>query len=244
MSKRIFLLTFFIFSSIQGLASELIVWNVGQGQWITEVDSQVCFHYDIGGEFNPLQRVLKICRGKINLVHLSHLDWDHFSFYSSLLRALPETCLIQRPVGPASPAKKRWLEKIPLCLPNRIPLIQERQKSLFLAKNSRNSNASSQVVWSQKFRVLIPGDSPQQQEKLWSQKIPRSTEGWILGHHGSRTSNSPRLFSSLPKIRWAVASARRGRYGHPHWQIVERLKKEKVPLLKTEDWGHLHFFKK
>jgi beta-lactamase superfamily II metal-dependent hydrolase len=39
----------------------------------------------------------------------------------------------------------------------------------------------------------------------------------------------------------AVVSARFTKYGHPHREVIERLKAAHVPLLRTESWGNLHF---
>jgi competence protein ComEC len=89
---------------------------------------------------------------------------------------------------------------------------------------------------------LIPGDSTAPQEKIWSYHGNMQKTGFLLlGHHGSRTSTSEELLSQLPHLKVAIASARFARYGHPHLEVVRRLKKYHVALLKTEDWGNLWF---
>ena len=59
----VFLLVFLIGS--QGAREsrpELIVWNVGQGQWATVIDETACWHLDMGGEFAPWQEIMGACR--------------------------------------------------------------------------------------------------------------------------------------------------------------------------------------
>lgn len=29
----------------------LVIWNIGQGQWVTAINETICFHFDMGGEF-------------------------------------------------------------------------------------------------------------------------------------------------------------------------------------------------
>ncbi|PIS10488.1 MAG: hydrolase [Bdellovibrio sp. CG10_big_fil_rev_8_21_14_0_10_47_8] len=227
---------------------ELIVWNVGQGQWVTEVKATVCIHYDAGGERNPRQEILRKCSGKQNYLLLSHWDWDHIGWAPDLAAQLPKLCLFSLPQGPANARKQQALQAIPLCtvaernqLLAFVQVIYRPQGSFgFLS----SPNDWSQVVVSKDFQALIPGDSPVRQEKKWLKLSPTDTRGLILGHHGSRTSTGKRLLEYLPGLRWAVASARKQRYGHPHPQIVALLKKEKVPLLRTQDWGHLRFQKR
>jgi competence protein ComEC len=63
----------------------------------------------------------------------------------------------------------------------------------------------------------------------------------VLGHHGSRTSTSSLLLDHLPRLTAAVSSARFRKYGHPHARVRRDLAKRHIPLLRTEEWGNLHF---
>jgi len=239
---KIFTFSFLLITHIPAFAqSELIVWNVGQGQWITEVHANYCVHYDLGGEINVTRRALKFCQRKKNLLHLSHWDWDHISFVASFARQSFSTCLIKRPLGSSSAYKERMISSLRLCeRQDLVPAFRTLFEGLI---RNKNSNGASSVVQSLEFNTLIPGDSPTSMEKWWLSESPASIHGLILGHHGSRTSTSMALLSHLPRLRWAVASARQRRYGHPHAQVLDRLRKRRIPLLRTEDWGHLHFMK-
>lgn len=243
MSKLLALATLFLLIHFRASGSQLIVWNVGQGQWATEVQTDYCLHYDIGGERNPTQQVLRLCQGKMNFIHLSHLDWDHISFVKKFTKQVKDHCLLSIPSGPGNKRKKQLVQSLRLCRKLDLKAAGRALKVLYQSREHRHSNSSSEVVWSFRFKTLFPGDSPRTIERIWMDLVPETTKGLILGHHGSRTSTSARMIQRLPKLKWAVASARSARYGHPHSQVIELLKKEKVPLLKTEDWGHLHFIK-
>lgn len=104
-----------------------------------------------------------------------------------------------------------------------------------------SQNDQSHVSFDPRFHALFPGDSPRAQEKRWFPQAPLDTRILVLGHHGSRTATSHQLVARLRHLKMAIASARFKKYGHPHIETKARLKQAHVPLLKTEDWGHLIF---
>ena len=40
--------------------THFIIWNVGQGQWVTAVEFDRCLHFDFGGEFFQLKEIKNI----------------------------------------------------------------------------------------------------------------------------------------------------------------------------------------
>lgn len=212
---------------------ELIVWNVGQGQWVTVIDEEACWHIDMGGEFAPWREIIPLCRGRANRVSLSHWDSDHIVFVGAARAQLPDLCLINAPEGRGSWRKEKLIEAIPHCdFPS--PFTQWSDPS------GKTPNAKSWVVNWRGF--LAPGDSPRAEEKKWVKELGglSSVRVLILGHHGSRTSTSDLLLNSLPALQMAVASQRKRRYGHPHQEVVQALARKHIPLLLTEDWGTIH----
>ncbi|MBX3021934.1 MAG: hydrolase [Bdellovibrionales bacterium] len=213
---------------------QLIVWNVGQGQWVTLVDNRGCWHFDTGGERPPWKEVMRLCRARRNFLTYSHWDWDHISFTGGLKNFLPQVCVLHPPVGRASPRKMRLLRGLRACA----------EREVFTSwsdPHGRNANGLSRVVWWR--GVLIPGDSTRVEEKFWVHafKQLRETRILILGHHGSQTSTSNALLDRIPYTLAAVASARFRRYRHPHKRVERDLQLREIPLLRTEEWGHLIF---
>jgi competence protein ComEC len=215
-----------------------IVWNVGQGQGCTLRTAGFCDHFDLGGDRNIIPRIVQVCRGRANRLHLSHWDWDHMNQISALKKAVP-VCLWNRPVQDPKPEKAKVLADLSLC-PGPAPY-----QKVFSGWEGPGitSNEGSEVVLTQgSFGVLIPGDAPVSTEWTWAEDpILRETQVLILGHHGSRTSTSEFLLEKLPRLKVAIASARQHKYGHPHPEILSRLQKRKTPVLKTEDWGTIIF---
>ncbi len=224
---------------------QFIVWNVGQGQWTTLIEDSVCIHFDMGGEKNVISSVEPLCRFKTNIIHLSHWDWDHLSFAVNYFKKLPNSCLWQKPLGKTSEKRQQTFEKINLCpklLRGKFNKIDF--KNIFSpSANLKHTNDRSLILTAVSSHILIPGDSPTKQEAIWAKQNNQLNNiyGLVLGHHGSRTSTSNFLLLHLPHLKWAVASARKEKYGHPHIEVINRLKEHKIPLLKTEDWGNIHF---
>jgi competence protein ComEC len=223
-----------------------IIWNVGQGQWSTLVEKNTCDHFDMGGERNPLRQVKKLCANKINRLYLSHWDWDHVSFALKARRTLKNACLSLPHFGFSSPHKMKILQAYSPCSARQREDFPLKELTHFSAatdstkKNYKSNDLSHVLLLAENF--LIPGDSTQQQEKIWRSRANMQKTGFLLlGHHGSRTSTSEELLSHLPRLKVAIASARFARYGHPHSEVVQRLKQHHVVLLKTEDWGNLWF---
>ncbi len=219
-----------------------IVWNVGQGLWVTQITAEHCMHFDVGGEFGRFKymklKLRQLCGKKRNHILLSHWDLDHYLHIPDLVRNISDVCWQTQP---AVGLKKNLLinrilqMRIPYCT-DQVYSIKQWQPSVGKTINDR-----SLVQYADGF--LLPGDSSKKAELDWANKFLeiRNTRVLILGHHGSKTSSSSELLASIPNIKMAVASARFARYGHPHKQVVLRLMQKKTPVLKTEDWGSIWF---
>lgn len=232
------LLTLFLYTSPcenKAWISLILFWNVGQGQWVTAITPDQCLHFDFGGELSywPKNKnlFLKLCKNKLNILNLSHADLDHFSLYSVFTKALPNICWSE--LDHTSIPTNRISRKLPLCLNAENP----SQKRIYKPKKFTNKNESS-FVYSYK-NTLMPGDSPQRQEKIWTQLMDTSKINFlVLGHHGSKTSTGPQLLSNLPHLKMAIVQSRQKRFNHPHPDTLKRLKKYRIPLLRVEDWGN------
>lgn len=212
--------------------SYFVVWNVGQGQWATAVTPATCYHFDLGGEYFPFKKMTKQCRYKDNVAYISHWDWDHIGALAKWRKDL-NLCLAMRPLGKSSIRKFKLLARFKDC-----PKYLNPPTPRWQPKQFKNSNEQSQVIAFKK--ILLPGDSPAEHERTWSQ-LPWVQESRVLllGHHGSKTSTSSELLSHLPQVYLSIASARWARYKHPHSSIELRLKESRIPLLRTEDWGNI-----
>lgn len=235
MARWLILFCLFLPQGIHHDASvdKMMVWNVGQGLWITIVDEKTCTHFDMGGEFAPLNRIKEACQHKENVLYLSHWDLDHYRFINRFQRFVSDLCLAD---GPSKPTR--------LFVPASVSPCRRKMsgvKTLWRDGSGKTQNEKGLVYSSLGFRTLFPGDSPRRQESNWTKRVPLHIRLLILGHHGSRTATSETLLKRLAKVKLAIASARKEKYGHPHAEVIKRLKRFHIPMITTEDWGNLIF---
>jgi competence protein ComEC len=213
-----------------------IIWNVGQGEWVTHVTEDRCYHFDMGGEKMPREEIRKACGTRLNLAYFTHWDADHINLTLRARSILPRFCLAQAPLGETSKKKSRYLDGLPQC-PNDESVMIWKPNLAGHKKNAANELCQIYRV----DRMLIPGDAPAAEEKVYSQ----SQQGlyrirWlVLAHHGSRTSSSESFVRSLPNLSVGIASSRFKKYGHPHIEVKERFRFHHIPLLTTEEWGNI-----
>ncbi|MYE07864.1 MAG: hydrolase [Oligoflexia bacterium] len=234
-----------IYNFSQDKKTELIIWYVGQGQMVTYSDIKTCIHFDMGGEFFPIKKLVKECGQKENKVFFSHWDWDHINFTKRAWKRLPFFCRLNTPGGKGTEKKQNFLSLIPFCKKASLQASKKLFREVVFPidqnkdKNTTDANKYSRVVIL-KNKVLIPGDSPGSSEKLWFKKIKAPITILVVSHHGSRYSTTPQLLRQLPYLKLAVASARKKRYGHPHPLVKKRLGRRGVSLLSTEEFNHIH----
>lgn len=225
---------------------QIIVWNVGQGQWVTALYGADCWHFDFGGEVLPMRTLIPYCGWRNNRLVLSHQDRDHYNFIGPIKKILRQKCL-EGPSWDQIDQKKLGVQGLKLCpAGNNRPLSESTAFSYYNPKEKINSikkdNDQSQIVNGSHW--LIPGDAPRSQERNWVKKQPPQTRRKIthlvLGHHGSNTSTSRKLLEQLPSLRQCIASSRKKKYGHPHREVRTRIKSH-CALLTTEDWNHIRF---
>ncbi len=241
----IFLILFFKLSTFGDslLVDHWVVWNIGQGQWVTHILTEDCIHYDIGGELgtykNIQQPLKKSCGRKQNIIFLSHWDFDHYFNLTYVAKNFRNVCWASRPNLIKQNVSVQKIINLNITACSNTWSLHEKSKS-WHPLNGKTSNDFSIVSREQQY--LMPGDSPVKQESKWDRQMNlNGVRVLILGHHGSRTSTGNDLLRHLPELKMAVASARSQKYGHPHLETLLRLRKNKTPVLKTEDWGSIWF---
>ncbi|MEZ4871739.1 MAG: hypothetical protein R2827_05715 [Bdellovibrionales bacterium] len=216
---------------------KLIVWNVGQGQWVTFINEGYCLHFDVGGEFFPKNILLqKYCRYRKNVFYLTHLDWDHISFLKKSSQILPMSCITEAHTS-KSFKKNRLLRSVFVCHQKHQRWVSKIYSGHQGSKS--NPNRSSQVYVVDNV-ILISGDSISMDEHIWSKSpLLQKVKYFVVGHHGSATSSSAQLLKSLKTLKLAIVSARKNKYGHPHHEVLTRYSQKKVPVITTETFGHI-----
>jgi competence protein ComEC len=63
-----------------------------------------------------------------------------------------------------------------------------------------------------------------------------------IGHHGSRTSTTPRFLAEVAPTYAVISVAHRNPYGHPKWEVLRRLQDDHVRTFRTDALGATSFY--
>ena len=104
-----------------------------------------------------------------------------------------------------------------------------------------NDNSVIGVVQSGSLTFLFLGDLYQQGERYLIREFPNLQVDVVkLGHHGSKTSTSKQLVANVQPT-FAIISAEKRVYNHPHDQTLQTLAQHRVIALDTETFGDIAF---
>ncbi len=83
--------------------------------------------------------------------------------------------------------------------------------------------------------VMLTADSPMEKEMHLVNKDPKVLDVDVLklGHHGSRTSSSSQYLKATSPSVVIISAGKGNSYGHPHKEVLDRLKSLEVPYLAT-----------
>lgn len=86
---------------------------------------------------------------------------------------------------------------------------------------------------------LLTGDSPQKIEKYLVSIDGKNLDVDVLkaGHHGSKTSTSEGLLGFSSPATAIISAGAGNRYGHPHEEVLARLREFGVKILRTDEEG-------
>ena len=86
---------------------------------------------------------------------------------------------------------------------------------------------------------LFPGDAPSAIEEYlaYMDKERLNADVLKVGHHGSKTSTSEVLLGLASPAFAVVSAGKDNRYGHPHQEVLARLKQFEVETFGTYEYG-------
>ncbi len=105
--------------------------------------------------------------------------------------------------------------------------------------NAENKNEYSLVlnISYGEFDMLLTGDVEGEAEKNLDIDKGKTYEVLKVAHHGSNSSTSVEFLGDM-KVKYAlISSGKDNIYGHPHSEVIERLKLKNVNILRTDTFG-------
>lgn len=86
--------------------------------------------------------------------------------------------------------------------------------------------------------VLLEGDAewPSEADMLLHRRVARSTL-LKVGHHGSKTSTTPAFLAAVDPREAVISVGRHNTFGHPRWEVLDRLEQAHVQTWRTDREG-------
>lgn len=100
--------------------------------------------------------------------------------------------------------------------------------------------------------VLLTGDITAKGEKVILSRYARSRAAGETGsnlqsdilkiaHHGSKTSSTPAFLEAVDPTYAVIQSGKDNQYGHPHEEVLERLERYGIQVMRTDEIGDITF---
>lgn len=90
--------------------------------------------------------------------------------------------------------------------------------------------------------IFLSGDLEESEHELTKSNKDLKSDIMKAGHHGSRTSNSLELLEKIQPKYFVIQSGADNSYGHPHPEILQRLKQFSTEILRNDKRGTITFF--
>lgn len=106
-------------------------------------------------------------------------------------------------------------------------------------KKSNNSSSIALKITYGDVDYLLAGDIPHRVEQSLLSKYILDSDVLKVSHHGSRTSSSLDFLKAVnPKVA-ILSYDKENPFGHPHKNIVNRLRNLRIKVYSTEESGHI-----
>lgn len=255
-----------LFLKLPRKGMEVTFLDVGQGDCACiQTEAGSCFLVDGGsldvpkvGKYRILPFLKASGIGTVEGVFISHMDEDHVNGIRELLEMI-----INRETGlkinrlflslcSETEKDRKELEKLgkragcEIVHVEKGTVLREKETVMECLSPSgafSDSNAGSQVllVSDRSFHILFTGDVEGQGEAELTKTLKRKGKTGIdvlkIAHHGSKNSTGEAFLQQAKPAAAVISCGKENRYGHPHRELLERLEKEKIHIVKTPDCG-------
>lgn len=185
---------------------------------------------------------------KIDAIFLSHPHKDHFSGLTGLLKYYSPELLILGNTQDAEEGFEEFMQAAEQAGARVIfaeagdRLKIGEMKFDILSTGTQSGNEASLFIRAeyQGVSALFTGDAGREGE--WSALSSLEQSDILkIGHHGSAESTTDALLEKVRPRYGIISAGKNNLYGHPHGQVLERLEKADVRVLRTDLCGGVRF---
>ncbi len=197
----------------------------------------------------------------IDLIILTHPDYDHISGLIEVLKRYKVENILWTGVKENTAEYKEWLriiekEKSKIIIAKAGQLIDFGNQSIDgnqhveilypseslenqEIENSNNTSIVTRLVFGET-SFLFTGDSYKSVEKkLIENDVNLDSDILKIGHHGSRNSSSEEFIEKISPEIAVISVGKDNKYGHPHQEVLETLNKYGIRVLRTDQDGDI-----
>ena len=165
---------------------------------------------------------------RIDLVIISHLDYDHYG----ALESLENNFKVDKVIDNSNYSNIYYQDL------NFINL--NKNDGLSMDKNEQSSVLLLEFL---DLTFLFTGDAPKEIENKIIDTYNIDIDVLKVGHHGSKTSTSIEFIKAIKPELAIISVGKNNRYGHPNLEVINNLRKEKVVIYRTDINGSIKISK-
>lgn len=210
-----------------------------------------------GGILKELSRVKDSFDRELGFIFISHPDTDHIGGLVDVLRAYNVGAVFVPGTESDTAVMSAFLEAVRQ--EGAQVFTVRRGQKIFLSRDvyleilfpdreasgldTNTGSAVARLVHGRNSFVL-PGDAPVAVEEYLVYLGEESLRSNILkaGHHGSKTSSSEVFLRAVAPEYVIVSSGKDNKYGHPHAEVLDRIKTLGAEVLRTDEAGTVRFY--
>lgn len=233
----------------------IVFFDIGQGDsiLIQQGNYQVLVDGGPGDEIIfSLPKYMPWYDNTIETVVLTHPHADHINGIMSILQNYEVERILYNPIEYQNSAYEYLIEKYrDILVPVKNGDTFGYEDIFFTVlypfdvndKQEENINNESVVLLAQIVdkKILLMGDSEQEVEEKLLQESIHDIYILKIGHHCSRTSTSQMFLTSVSPEVAICSVGMNNKFGHPHYETIEKLKNANVQYLITYEEGDIRF---
>ena len=227
--------------------------DVGQGQCLLLESQGFTAMVDCGGDegtdTGETAAGYLMSRGqtRLNMLILTHYDWDHVSGVVQLLHRIRVDRLVM-PGQTEENGIRAAIEAAAAAEGTEVIIPSDRMEidfsggnlTVFPPVSAKNENDSGICVLATaaEYDILITGDLSQAAEqKLLQTGVVPDVDLLVAGHHGSEDSTSYALLTAASPEVVLISVGKDNPHGHPSQQTLTRIAQYGIPILRTDEQG-------